>query len=668
MVAVGAANCGGRTTIFHIESTASEKTPAARPLVPVHRFGRTKDQRWRFTGQTPADRDRYRYGHDYASNRLWRENALTHGTVNQFDEAYTHDGLHRLQDAARGTLDDPPSEGLLARTFEQAWGLDQVGNWPTFKEGDGTDWTLDQTREHNTVNEITDITEGQGQAEWVTPTWDARGNMTSGPKPGAETTEHRYVSDAWNRLVQVKDATNTIIETYRYNGLARRVRKLQGADPENPTTAFDYFYNASWQVLEERKDADVYCQYVWSARYIDAPVLRERNNDQDPDLEERLYCTTDANMNVTALVNTSGTVVERYVYDPYGKVSVLNPDWSDDEDGDSDFGNEILYCGYRFDPETGLYHVRHRYLHPTLGRWLSRDPIGYVVGVGLQEYCASRVTGAVDPLGLLTADPRGPMKVPRPPTPTLPPIPPPTPPPLPAPAAPKSLAACICGPDVGQALVQHLNDVVPKHDKMSWGFVNYGAEELSTEASRTSQRFAIAEREVYGCPSGRMCEGTLTICGKCIAAPHLTHILAMVYVGQVYGERSARGAGYAREAQSDQRLGAFVRGMLEGKLGIEGPPTRLNSRWSISDLAMNEVGLCVSEKGRSTRWDLPAGRQFSLSMEGLCGCFDRANWTEIKKKPARYGTGYFDMCEPCQSSVSNDALRNAYTQGRASER
>ena len=36
-------------------------------------------------------------------------------------------------------------------------------------------------------------------------------------------------------------------------------------------------------------------------------------------LDKRLYYLTDANMNVTALVNTSGQVVERYEYDPCGR-------------------------------------------------------------------------------------------------------------------------------------------------------------------------------------------------------------------------------------------------------------------------------------------------------------------------------------------------------------
>ncbi|MBE3097123.1 MAG: hypothetical protein IMZ44_08325 [Planctomycetes bacterium] len=83
-------------------------------------------------------------------------------------------------------------------------------------------------------------------------------------------------------------------------------------------------------------------------------------------------------MNVTALVNASGAVVERYVYDPYGKVTILDgttggqTEWAADADQKSDVDNEILYCGYRFDPESGLYHVRHRSYHPTLGRWRTR--------------------------------------------------------------------------------------------------------------------------------------------------------------------------------------------------------------------------------------------------------------------------------------------------------
>ena len=82
-----------------------------------------------------------------------------------------------------------------------------------------------------------------------------------------------------------------------------------------------------------------------------------------------------------------------------------NCDWSLQENGDTDgiasnYANEVLFAGYRFDTETGLYHVRHRVYHPTLARWLQRDPIGYVDGMGLYEYATSTPAMQADPFGL----------------------------------------------------------------------------------------------------------------------------------------------------------------------------------------------------------------------------------------------------------------------------
>jgi len=218
--------------------------------------------------------------------------------------------------------------------------------------------------------------------------------------------------DAWNRLVEVKDAQENYVAQYRYDGLGRRIRKYtpDGQD----WTVEEFYYNAASQLLEVRKAGNVsrsgtpppepavastiHEQYVWSARYIDAPVLRDRDVDAGGDLgkngsglDERLYYLTDVNMNVTALVNTSGAVVERYAYDPYGRVTILDgttdsqTEWAEDDDQASDVDNAILYCGYWRDAETHLYHVRRRTYHPLLGRWLQRDPLGYVDGMSLYE-------------------------------------------------------------------------------------------------------------------------------------------------------------------------------------------------------------------------------------------------------------------------------------------
>jgi RHS repeat-associated protein len=62
--------------------------------------------------------------------------------------------------------------------------------------------------------------------------------------------------------------------------------------------------------------------------------------------------------------------------------------------------NDVGYCGYMFNHETQDYHVRFRAYAPRWGRWLQRDPAGYVDGGSLVEYVKGAPSQVVDPYGL----------------------------------------------------------------------------------------------------------------------------------------------------------------------------------------------------------------------------------------------------------------------------
>ena len=68
--------------------------------------------------------------------------------------------------------------------------------------------------------------------------------------------------------------------------------------------------------------------------------------------------------------------------------------------GESKYGNPFMWTGQAFDQNTRQYHFWARAYSPHLGRWLQRDPLGYVDGVGLYEYAISDPVGFVDPAGL----------------------------------------------------------------------------------------------------------------------------------------------------------------------------------------------------------------------------------------------------------------------------
>jgi RHS repeat-associated protein len=150
----------------------------------------------------------------------------------------------------------------------------------------------------------------------------------------------------------------------------------------------------------------VHCQYVWDLRYIDSPVLRDEDLDSDGDCtddegtgSERLCYANDANFNVTALVETDGAVAERTIYDAYGQPTLYDATWTSTIAESTSKANELRFCGYVYDPIVGLYHVRHRTYHPTLGRWVQRDPAGYVDGMVLGQYVASNPVKYSDPTG-----------------------------------------------------------------------------------------------------------------------------------------------------------------------------------------------------------------------------------------------------------------------------
>ena len=63
-------------------------------------------------------------------------------------------------------------------------------------------------------------------------------------------------------------------------------------------------------------------------------------------------------------------------------------------------GTGFGYDGYRYDPETGLYHTGARYYDPRLGRFLQPDPIGQAGGVNLYAYVGNDPLNGTDPSGL----------------------------------------------------------------------------------------------------------------------------------------------------------------------------------------------------------------------------------------------------------------------------
>ncbi|MFO0835766.1 MAG: RHS repeat-associated core domain-containing protein [Phycisphaerales bacterium] len=198
-----------------------------------------------------------------------------------------------------------------------------------------------------------------------------------------------------------------------------------------------------------------------SGSYVDSIILRDRDSDTawastaDSTREDRTYYCQNRRADVVALVSDSGRILETVKYSAYGVPLLLNPaDYNhdgyvngDDYDSFADdfdnaetaadvnfdgyvngtdfddfseawdfsgfvagrghlsaYNNTFGYAGYTWDPACSRYHVRNRVYAPELGRWLTRDPASYLVGMNLYDYVGSMPHRFADPLGLYGVD------------------------------------------------------------------------------------------------------------------------------------------------------------------------------------------------------------------------------------------------------------------------
>jgi RHS repeat-associated protein len=277
-------------------------------------------------------------------------------------EAYTYDALNQLIGFKKGAM----TMGVeIPNPMQQIqYVLDAVGNHTTVTEdGQTTTYTANSRNAYSAVS---------GNSSY-TPQYDLNGNL-------AQDDHHTYTYDFDNHLISV-DNGNTA--TYTYDALGRRICKQIGS------TVVNYYY-AGDQIVEERNiDNTVTATYLYGIGIDD--ILQMHRNGQD------YWYHKNHLGSVVALTDGYGSVVERYEYDPYGKLTIYNA--NDSVLAFSAVGNIYYFTGREYDFETGLYHYRARSLHPVLGRFMQHDPLLYADAMGLYQYVENMPTRMVDPWG-----------------------------------------------------------------------------------------------------------------------------------------------------------------------------------------------------------------------------------------------------------------------------
>ncbi len=210
-------------------------------------------------------------------------------------------------------------------------------------------------------------------------TYDANGNMTSRINGCGTTT---YAWDARNRLTGIngfKTDCSALTASFIYDALGRRIHKTING------STIQYVYDGR-NIVQEIENGLPTVDYIRTLN-IDEPLARIESNGL---IRYRFY-QRDALGSVIALTDENGAIMTQYVYDPFGKVTIIG-EVSD---------NPFQYTG-RENDGTGLYYYRARYYSPELQRFVSEDPIGLAGGsINFYSYAANSPINRIDPLGLV---------------------------------------------------------------------------------------------------------------------------------------------------------------------------------------------------------------------------------------------------------------------------
>ena len=200
----------------------------------------------------------------------------------------------------------------------------------------------------------------------ATPSYDRNGNLLS---DGVRT--FTYDNEGDGRILTASNGSTSA--SYGYDPDGNRISKTV-----NGTTT-TYAVDQSGREIAELVGGTIQHLYAYSAS--DTAPVAVIDASGNP-----VFNHTDRLGSVIA-TSSGGATMGTFGYTPYGAPTQTIS------------GTSFGYAGYRYDPETALYHTATRSYDPNLGRFLQTDPISYAGGRNTYAYTAGNPINATDPGG-----------------------------------------------------------------------------------------------------------------------------------------------------------------------------------------------------------------------------------------------------------------------------
>ena len=390
--------------------------------------GLTYDNRNRLKTETDVFGHLVEYGYDPNGNRiLLKLDGVNHATY-VYDNANRLTGITNSSDntttAYAYDIADRLTSRLLPNGVTTTYDYDGMSRLSRLKDASTGTTIFDRQYSYNSANQISQIAEpdrtktfGYDNVDRLTSAtdaifgnesyaFDAVGNRTSSHRSATYTYQPfnrttgtanstmmydlngnmiqksegkdflRYTWDYENRLTEASTRKQRV--RYKYDALGRRVERNLGFGKERTKFTHD-----GQDVLLDDNSGTL-------TKYQNGPGIDNKLRAQNG--TSISYFLADHLGSTDGLADSTGNVASQTAYDSFGNQT-------------SSLATRYGFTGRERDDFTGLMYYRARFYDPSLGRFISEDPIGLQGGINLFAYVNNDPKNLNDPLGLFPDNP-----------------------------------------------------------------------------------------------------------------------------------------------------------------------------------------------------------------------------------------------------------------------
>jgi RHS repeat-associated protein len=315
----------------------------------------------------------------YGYNKVHMKNYEQRMHENGIGDVFGYDAVYRLTNA-KFNVPDPTAANPTDFERERNIFLDHVDNITRIDETKNGE-TSQITTEIPPDTDFSKLNQYSRFDNWGL-VYDKNGNL-------AQKSTQKMYHDYRSQMVRVTEGTTTTEN--KYDALGRRLQMIVNTGSQAKT---ENYYYSGHQVIEVRDGSDQLKRQFIYGNGIDEVVRMDVYNGSTI---TPYYLHRNEIGSTTAVTDANGQVVERYKYGLYGMPTFM--DAAGNVIPKSTIGNNILFQGREYEPETNFYYFRARHLDPIMGRFLSTDPMGYQDSLNLYQAFNMNPVNFTDPFG-----------------------------------------------------------------------------------------------------------------------------------------------------------------------------------------------------------------------------------------------------------------------------